>query len=177
MNTAPIGFFDSGLGGLCVRDAVTRLLPHESTIYIADSANCPYGNKPEAEIRQLARRHVETLFSRGVKLIVVACNTATAAAIDDLRTTWPDFPFVGMEPAVKPAALHSQNDVIRIMFLKFLCCLIQAGSAVKFLGNAARCNPNPFCHKCLPSHAALLQALAWLYLFGKIHDEISPAVF
>ena len=115
MNTAPIGFFDSGLGGLCVRDAVTRLLPHESTIYIADSANCPYGNKPEAEIRQLARRHVETLFSRGVKLIVVACNTATAAAIDDLRTTWPDFPFVGMEPAVKPAALHSKTGIVGVL--------------------------------------------------------------
>ena len=115
MSTSPIGFFDSGVGGLCVRDAVQQLLPHESTVYIADSANCPYGNKPEAEIRQLARQHVETLMARGAKLIVVACNTATAAAIDDLRATWPDFPFVGMEPAVKPAALRSKTGVVGVL--------------------------------------------------------------
>ena len=115
MNAAPIGFFDSGLGGLCIREAVKKLLPHEDTIYIADSANCPYGNRPAAEILDLARRHVATLRAKGCKLIVVACNTATAAAIDTLRKEMPDYPFVGMEPAVKPAALHSKTGVVGVL--------------------------------------------------------------
>ena len=115
MNSAPIGFFDSGVGGLCVRAAVIRLLPHESTVYLADSAHCPYGNKPAAEIRKLADAHVRTLLAHGVKLIVVACNTATAAAIEYLRATWPEVPFVGMEPAVKPAARHSKTGVVGVL--------------------------------------------------------------
>ena len=114
-NTDPIGFFDSGIGGLCVRDACIRLLPHESTFYIADSANCPYGGKPPLEIEKLARKHVRRLLSARCKLIVVACNTATAAAIDALRAEWPDVPFVGMEPAVKPAALRSRTGVVGVL--------------------------------------------------------------
>ena len=114
-NTDPIGFFDSGVGGLCVRDACIRLLPHESTFYIADSANCPYGSKAPAEIEKLARKHVRRLLSAGCKLIVVACNTATAAAIDTLRAEWPDVPFVGMEPAVKPAVLRSRSGVVGVL--------------------------------------------------------------
>lgn len=112
---APIGFFDSGLGGLCVRDAVRALLPHEDTVYVADSANCPYGNKPAEEIRVLARGHARFLLKKGCKLVVVACNTATAAAIDALRAEWPDVPFVGMEPAVKPAALRSRTGVVGVL--------------------------------------------------------------
>ena len=96
----PIGFFDSGVGGLCVRDAVRALLPREDTLYIDDSAHCPYGNKPAEEIRALARGHVRTLLAEGCNLVVVACNTATAASIDALRAEWPNVPFVGMEPAV-----------------------------------------------------------------------------
>lgn len=111
----PIGFFDSGVGGLCVRDAVRALLPREDTLYIADSAHCPYGNKPAEEIRALARGHVRTLLAEGCKLVVVACNTATAAAIDALRAEWPDVPFVGMEPAVKPAALRSKTGVVGVL--------------------------------------------------------------
>ena len=113
--SSPIGFFDSGVGGLCILDAVKSLLPRESTVYIADSANCPYGNKPAEEILRIARGHVRTLLSRGCKMIVVACNTATAAAIDALRSEWPDVPFVGMEPAVKPAALNSATGVVGVL--------------------------------------------------------------
>ena len=113
--TAPVGFFDSGVGGLCVREAFRRRLPHEDTIYIADTAHCPYGNRPASEIVRLARRHVRTLLTRGCKMVVVACNTATAAAIDDLRATWPDIPFVGMEPAVKPAVLRSKSGVVGVL--------------------------------------------------------------
>ena len=113
--SAPVGFFDSGVGGLCVREAFRRRLPHEDTVYIADTANCPYGNRPAAEIVRLARRHVRALLARGCKMVVVACNTATAAAIDDLRATWPDIPFVGMEPAVKPAVLRSKSGVVGVL--------------------------------------------------------------
>lgn len=113
--SSPIGFFDSGLGGLCIRDAVRDILPRESTVYIADSANCPYGNKPAAEILRIARGHVKTLLERNCKMVVVACNTATAAAIDALRAEWPDVPFVGMEPAVKPAALKSASGVVGVL--------------------------------------------------------------
>jgi len=114
-STAPIGFFDSGLGGLCIRAAVQKLLPKEDTVYIADSANCPYGNRPPEEIVELARGHVRTLLAKGCKLVVVACNTATAAAVDTLRAEWPKLPIVGMEPAVKPAALHSKSGVVGVL--------------------------------------------------------------
>ena len=115
MDSRPIGFFDSGVGGLCIRDAVRALLPHEDTIYIADSAHCPYGNQPAEAIRELARGHVRTLLAHGCKLVTVACNTATAAAIDCLRRQWPQVPFVGMEPAVKPAALRSKTGVVGVL--------------------------------------------------------------
>lgn len=113
--TAPIGFFDSGVGGLCVRDAVRALLPREDTVYIADAAYCPYGDKPAATVRARAREHARALLARGCKLVVVACNTATAAAIEALRADWPDVPFVGMEPAVKPAALRSKTGVVGVL--------------------------------------------------------------
>lgn len=115
MNERPIGFFDSGVGGLCIRDAVQALLPREDTVYIADSAHCPYGNKSPEEVRALAQAHTRTLLEKGCKMVVVACNTATAAAIDALRAGWPDVPFVGMEPAVKPAALRSTSGVVGVL--------------------------------------------------------------
>lgn len=110
-----VGFFDSGLGGLCILDAFKALCPHESTIYIADSKNCPYGNKPAAEIVKLAESNTRRLLRRGCKMVVVACNTATAAAIDMLRAEWPDVPFIGIEPAVKPAALRSKAGVVGVL--------------------------------------------------------------
>lgn len=113
--SGPVGFFDSGVGGLCVHEAFARRLPHEDTVYIADTANCPYGNRSPDEITRLARRHVRALLARGCKMVVVACNTATAAAIDNLRATWPDVPFVGMEPAVKPAAMRSKSGVVGVL--------------------------------------------------------------
>ena len=110
-----VGFFDSGLGGLCILDAFKTLCPHESTIYIADSKNCPYGNKPAAEIVKLAESNTRRLLRRGCKMVVVACNTATAAAIDFLRGRHPEVPFIGIEPAVKPAALRSKTGVVGVL--------------------------------------------------------------
>ena len=110
-----VGFFDSGIGGRCVLEAFRRLCPGEPTIYVADTANCPYGNKPPEEIIDLSKRIAADLIGRGCDVVVVACNTATAAAIDTLRATWPDVPFVGMEPAVKPAALGSKSGVVGVL--------------------------------------------------------------
>ena len=96
------------MGGLSVWQALRRELPHESLIYLADGKNCPYGDKPAAEVAEHVSHAIEELVRRNAKLIVVACNTATAVAIEDMRRRYPSIPFVGMEPAVKPAALTTK---------------------------------------------------------------------
>ena len=110
-----VGFFDSGVGGKCILNAFRRLCPDEPAIYVADSANCPYGNKPAQEIISHSKRIASELIGKGCEVVVVACNTATAAAIGELRRTWPDTPFVGMEPAIKPAALNSKTGVVGVL--------------------------------------------------------------
>lgn len=113
--SSPVGFFDSGIGGKCIESAFKRLCPAEKTIYIADSEHCPYGNKPKEEIIRLAESCTERLLAAGCKLVVVACNTATAAAIDHLRAKYRSVPFVGIEPAVKPAALESRTGIVGVL--------------------------------------------------------------
>jgi glutamate racemase len=102
--TSPIGIFDSGAGGLSVLIEVRRLLPGEDIVYFADTAHFPYGSRTPDEIRARSEAVTRELLSRGGKAIVVACNTATSAAIAHLRATFDEVPFVGMEPALKPAA-------------------------------------------------------------------------
>lgn len=114
MNNNPIGIFDSGLGGLSVWKELVKLLPNEDVIYYADSANCPYGNKTEDQVINLAKNIVDFLIAKKCKIIVVACNTATAAAIDYLRASY-NISFIGMEPAVKPASLNSQTKSIAVL--------------------------------------------------------------
>ncbi|CAM4054372.1 glutamate racemase [Gillisia limnaea] len=116
-NTAPIGFFDSGVGGTSIWKEVTQLLPNENSIYLADSRNAPYGEKPATEIISLSRKNTEKLIEMGAKLIVVACNTATTNAIDSLRTNY-SIPFIGIEPALKPAATNSIGKSIGILATK-----------------------------------------------------------
>ena len=103
MDNRPIGVYDSGFGGLSVWRELYRALPDESLIYLGDGKNCPYGSLPEERIREYAEQSVGELVERGCKLIVVACNTATAAAITHLRERFSQIPIVGLEPAVKPA--------------------------------------------------------------------------
>lgn len=110
-----VGFFDSGIGGLSILDAFHRRCPEVATEYLADSEHCPYGNRSEAEICRLSRACVRRLLKRGCEMIVVACNTATAAAIDRLRREYPEVPFVGLEPAIKPAALKSRSGVVAVL--------------------------------------------------------------
>jgi glutamate racemase len=114
MNNKPVGIFDSGVGGLSVWQEIDCLLPNESIVYYADNANCPYGEKTQDEVIEYSKEATQFLMNKGCKIIVVACNTATAQAIDYLRKTF-DIPFVGIVPAVKPAAIHSKTGVIAIL--------------------------------------------------------------
>jgi len=110
----PIGIFDSGVGGLSVFKEVRKLLPFEAVTYFADSGNCPYGSKTREEVLLLARKHIEFLLVHHCKLIVIACNTITAVAIDHFRSEY-GIPFIGMEPALKPAALQTRTKKIGIL--------------------------------------------------------------
>lgn len=110
----PIGVFDSGVGGLAVLAEIHRLLPSEDLVYFADSAHFPYGDRPETEVRVLAEAATKRLLERDVKLIVIACNTATSAAAERLRARFA-VPFVAMEPAVKPAASRSRTGRIAVL--------------------------------------------------------------
>lgn len=111
----PIGIFDSGVGGLSVLRAIRQQLPEENLIYFADQAHVPYGSRSLAEVRRFAHGITQFLLDQGAKLIVVACNTASAAALHELRQTYPHIPFVGMEPAVKPAAEQTQSGVVGVL--------------------------------------------------------------
>ncbi len=115
MNPRPIGLFDSGVGGLSVWREVARLMPNEDLVYFADQAHCPYGTRPPTEICSLSVRATDFLLRQDAKVIVVACNTACAAALDVLRARYPNVPFVGMEPAIKPAAAHSRVRKIGVL--------------------------------------------------------------
>ena len=110
----PIGFFDSGVGGISIWKEVHRFLPREHTIYLADSRNAPYGPKGREKVLELAIKNTELLLERKCKLIVVACNTATTMAIDTLRQTY-DVPFIGIEPAIKPAALATKSGKVGVL--------------------------------------------------------------
>ena len=113
-NNNPIGLFDSGIGGTSIWREIHDLLPNEYTIYLADSKNAPYGQKSKEEIIQLSIKNTEFLLNLNCKIIVIACNTATTNAIKELRTKY-DVPFIGIEPAIKPAAIQSKKHVIGIL--------------------------------------------------------------
>nr|WP_294933928.1 glutamate racemase [uncultured Flavobacterium sp.] len=113
----PIGIFDSGIGGTSIWKEIHNLLPNEDTIYLADSKNAPYGQKTKEEIIALSEKNTELLLELGAKLIIVACNTATTNAIKELRAKY-DVPFIGIEPAIKPAAHQSETETIGILATK-----------------------------------------------------------
>ena len=117
MNGQPIGIFDSGVGGTSIWKEIHELLPHEHTIYLADSKNAPYGEQPQEKILELSVKNTEFLLAQDCKLIVVACNTATTNAIDYLRENY-DAPFIGIEPAIKPAALQSKSKTVGVLATK-----------------------------------------------------------
>lgn len=110
-----VGVFDSGVGGLSVLTEIRRELPCENILYLADTKHMPYGSRPLSEVRAFSQSIVEFFLNKGVKLVVVACNTASAASLKYLREIYPLVPFVGMEPAVKPAAAHSRSGKVGVL--------------------------------------------------------------
>ncbi|TPN86014.1 glutamate racemase [Aquimarina algicola] len=117
MQNQAIGIFDSGIGGTSIWKEIVDLLPNENTIYLADSKYAPYGRRSKSEIIDLSIKNTNTLLERNCKIIVVACNTATTNAIQILRDTYP-VPFIGIEPAIKPAAIHTQTKSVGILATK-----------------------------------------------------------
>lgn len=113
--TDPIAVVDSGMGGITVLRKLHRIMPNENYIYFGDSANSPYGTKTTEQIRELTVNAVEALMKRGAKSVVIACNTATSAAASYLREKYPDYPFVGLEPAIKPAALSAKWPKVLVL--------------------------------------------------------------
>lgn len=110
-----IGVFDSGVGGLSVLIEVRRELPRADLLYVGDRARAPYGSKTLAEVESMSREVAAWLVDRGATCLVVACNTASAAALDSLRAHYPSLPIVGMEPAVKPAALSTRSGKVAVL--------------------------------------------------------------
>ncbi len=115
MDNRPIGIYDSGMGGLSVWQAIRTRLPQESLLYLGDGKNCPYGLLSVERIQELAQCAVEKLLAQGAKMIVVACNTATIAAVKELRERYPEVPIVGIEPAVKPACESTRTGVVGVL--------------------------------------------------------------
>ena len=111
----PIGIFDSGVGGLSVLRSLRQLLPAEPLFYLADQAHVPYGPRPLEQVRYFSEQITRYMLGEGAKLIVVACNAASAAALQHLRQVFPEIPFVGMEPAVKPAAEQTRSGVVGVL--------------------------------------------------------------
>ena len=117
MSDSPIGIFDSGVGGTSIWKEISKLMPFEETIYLADSKNAPYGEKSKEQILQLSIKNTDLLLEKGCKIIVVACNTATTNAISYLRANY-NLPFIGIEPAIKPAALQSESKIVGVLATK-----------------------------------------------------------
>jgi len=147
--SAPIGVFDSGVGGLTVCHAIQRLLPAEPIYYLADNARAPYGSQDAARVRAYSLELAEQLLGAGAKLIVVACNTATSAAIDHLRRTFPSVPFVGMEPAIKPAAEQSARGRVGVMATELTLKSARFRSLVERFAPDVQLNTDP-CRGLVP---------------------------
>lgn len=114
-NEGVVGIFDSGIGGLTVTATISQALPMERLLYFGDGAHVPYGPRSLTEVREFSFAITEALLAKGAKVIVIACNTASAAALRALREAYPDVPFVGMEPAVKPAVEHTRTGVVGVI--------------------------------------------------------------
>ena len=114
MNKQPIGIFDSGIGGLSILEEINRILPNENIIYLADNKNCPYGNKDNSDIVKLSLKNTSLLIQMNCKIIVIACNTATTNAINEIRNSF-SIPVIGIEPAIKPAILNTKTNKIGVL--------------------------------------------------------------
>lgn len=164
---APIGIFDSGVGGLSVLRALHGRLPTASLLYVADSAHAPYGDRDAAHVRQRTERVVDHLVDQGARLIVIACNTATAWAIDAMRARHPEVAFVGVEPGVKPAALLSPTQRFAVMATPATL------ASVRYADLVARHAPGCFVHPvpCAGLAAAIEQGDAGVAEVDRLLDN------
>jgi len=112
---SPIAVFDSGVGGISVLREMVKIMPHEDFLYYGDSKNAPYGTKTKEQVRELTIGHVQDFLDAGCKAVAIACNTATSAAVATLREMYPELPLVGIEPALKPAALYKEHGRVLVM--------------------------------------------------------------
>ncbi|WP_428867694.1 glutamate racemase [Clostridium sediminicola] len=143
MKRRPIGFFDSGVGGISVLKEAVKLLPNEEYIYFGDSKNAPYGTKIKDEVKELSFRAVEFLMEKNAKAIVIACNTATSAAIEELRVKYSTIPIIGIEPALKPAVELKEGGNIVIMATPMTLAEAKFNRLVKKHEDIASINPLP----------------------------------
>jgi glutamate racemase len=143
LNNKPIGFFDSGVGGISVLKEAVRLLPNENYLYFGDSINAPYGTKKVYEAKELTFKAVDFLLSKNVKAIVIACNTATSAAIEDLRSTFNTVPIIGIEPALKPAVELNRRGKVIIMATPMTLAETKFNSLMKSYKDKADIIPLP----------------------------------
>lgn len=114
-NIAPIGVVDSGVGGISVLKELIKLMPNENYLYFGDNKNAPYGIKTAEEVRAIMMKNAQYMMSKGIKALVVACNTATGASIKALRERYPNFPIIGIEPAIKPSARYHEHSNVLVM--------------------------------------------------------------
>ncbi len=148
MKTAqqPIGVFDSGVGGISVLKKLTDLLPNENFIYFGDSANAPYGTKTDKEVFDLTQNAVRYFLTQNVKALVIACNTATAAAAAQLRQQYNTLPIIGMEPAIKPAAYFKEHPTVLVLATPMTLRLEKFIQLAESLSNKADFIPLPCPH-------------------------------
>lgn len=143
INDKPVGFFDSGVGGISVLKQAINLSPMENYIYYGDSNNAPYGTKSVEQIKELSFKAVEFLIGKGAKAVVVACNTATSAAIEDLRSRYKDIPIIGIEPALKPAVELRRKGKIIVMATPVTLLEKKFSKLVQDFGRKANIVPLP----------------------------------
>lgn len=141
-NNSPIGFFDTGVGGISVLKTAIKLMPNENFIYFGDSKNAPYGTKSIDEVRELTLKSAEFLAAKNVKAIVIACNTATSVAINDLRKIY-DMPIIGVEPALKPAVELKREGKVIIMATTVTLSETKFNNLVNKCGKEAEIEPLP----------------------------------
>ena len=172
-----IAVFDSGVGGISVLRELTKELPNENFIYFGDSAHAPYGTKTARRVRELSVSNTQMLLDMGAKAIVVACNTATSAAITTLRDTWPNIPIIGMEPAVKPAALHAGENQVLVMATPMTLRRRKFQKLIKLYGGNAELIPLP-----CPDLVELIESgqiegeLITNYLYSLLSPYLNPSL-
>ena len=168
-NNQPIAVFDSGVGGISILRELIKHMPGEDYIYYGDAANAPYGSKTHNEIRNATLKHTAELLVMGAKAIVVACNTATSVAIDDLRELYPDIPIIGVEPALKPAVMYKPDSVVVVMATPATLSERRFSSLMNKYDKVSKIIPLP-----CPELAAIIESGI---LEGKALDDYINALF